>query len=82
MLFAANQQASVELEVSGAAPVHAEDVVVLHSTGPVDRLPRSPHGRFGRTGRGGARHVDMSELLRDVQDLPDLERRFRHEAGL
>lgn len=82
VFFAANPRAGVELEVSGAAPAHAEDVVVLHSTGPVERLPRSPHGRFGRTGRSGARHVDMYELLREAEDLLDLERRFRQEAAL
>jgi len=82
VFFAANPKAGVELEVSGAAPVHSGDVVVLHSTGPVERLRRSPHGRFGRTGRGGARDVDMSVLLHEAEDLPDLVRRFRQEAGL
>lgn len=81
VFFAANPKAGVELEVSGAAPEEAEDVVVLHSTGPVQHLPRSPHARFGRTGRGGARHVDMSQI-HEAEDLPDLERRFRQEAGL
>jgi hypothetical protein len=82
VFFAANPKAGIELEVSGAAPTHARDIVVLHSTGPVRRLPRSPLGRFGRTGRGGARQVNMSEILRDAKDLPDLERRFRQEAAL
>lgn len=82
VFFAANPKTGVELEVSGAAPAHAEDVVVLHSTGPVERLPRSPHGSFGRTGRGRARHVDLSELLHEAEDLPDLERRFRQKAAL
>lgn len=82
VFFAANPRAGIELETSGAAPADAEDVVVLHSTGPVDRLPRSPHSRFGRTGRGGARHVNMSELLREAANLPDFERRFRQEAAL
>jgi hypothetical protein len=82
VFFAANPKVGVDLEVSGVAPVHAQDVIVLYSTGPVARLPRSPHGRFGRTGRGSARHVNMSELLRNAQDLPDLEHRFRQEASL
>ena len=70
VFFAANAKAGVELEVSGAAPTHARDIVVLHSTGPVNRLPRSPLGRFGRTGRGGARQVNLSEILRDAKDCP------------
>lgn len=82
VFFAANSKVGVELEVSGTAPAAAQDVVVLHSTGPVERLPRSPHGGFGRTGRGGARHVNMSELLHGAEDLPHLERRFRQEAAL
>ncbi len=82
VFFAANLQAGVELEVSGAAPTDGEDVVVLHSTGPVKRIIRSPLARFGRTGRGRVRNVDMSELIREAVDLPDLERRFRQEAVL
>jgi hypothetical protein len=82
VFFAANRRAGVEIEASGAAPVDSDNVVVLHSLGPVERLPRSPHGRFGRTGRGGARHVDMFKLLRESADLPDFEGRFRQEAGL
>ncbi len=82
VFFAANPKAGIELEVSGVAPNQARDVVVLHSTGPVERLPRSPFGRFGRTGSGAARHVNMSEILHHAQDLPDLERRFRQQAAL
>jgi hypothetical protein len=82
VFFAANPKAGVALEVSGAAPVGSDDVVVVHSTGPVKRLPRSPSSRFGRTGRGGARHVDMAKLLQEAEDLPDLEQRFRQEAAL
>jgi hypothetical protein len=82
VFFVANPRAGVALEASGAAPIESDDVVVLHSTGPVPRLPRSPHGRFGRTGRARARQVDMSKLLREAKDLPDLEQRFRQEAGL
>jgi hypothetical protein len=80
VFFAANPQAGVELEVSGAAPAHAEDVVVLYSTGPVRRLRRSPRGRFGRTGRARARYVNMRDVLRDARNVCDLERRFRQEA--
>jgi hypothetical protein len=82
VFFAANPRAGVELESSGGTPVDSDDVVVLYSTGPVERLRRSPHGHFGRTGRSGARHVDMSTLLHEAEDLPDLERCFRQEAGL
>lgn len=82
VFFAANPRAGIQLETSGAAPKDAEDVIVFHSTGPVDRLARSPHSRFGRTGRGGARHVNMSELLHEAANLPDFERRFRQEAAL
>ena len=81
VFFAANPRAGLALE-SGAASIDFDDVVVLHSTGPVRRLPRSPHSHFGRTGRAGSRHVDMSQLLREAENLADLAQRFRLEAGL
>lgn len=68
--------------MSRAAPADADDVVIFHSTGPVARLPRSPHAHLGRTGKSGSRHVDVFSIVKDADDLPDLERRFRHEAAL
>jgi len=82
VFFAANPQASVQLEVSGTVLPDANEAVVVHSTGPVVPLARSPRGRLGRTGHGGPRHVDMSELLREAKSLKDLERRFRKAAVL
>lgn len=82
IFFAANPQAGVQLEVSGTVPPDVKDVVVVHSTGPVPPLARSPRGQLGRTGHGGPRHVDMSELLRESTGLNDLERRFRKAAAL
>jgi hypothetical protein len=82
VFFAANPQAGVQLEVSGIVPADAKNVVVVHSSGPVPQLKRSPGGRFGRTGRAGPRHVDMFKLLREATDLSQLERSFREEAAL
>lgn len=82
VFFAANGRVGIELENSDAVPVDSDDVVVIHSMGPVERLPRSPHASLGRTGRARARYVDMATLLRDATDLPDLAQRFRLEAAL
>lgn len=81
VFFAANPRVGITLE-SSAAPVASDDVVVIHSTGPVPRLPRSPHSHFGRTGRVGSRQVDMSQLLSEAKSVADLEQRFRLEVGL
>jgi hypothetical protein len=82
VFFAANGRAGVELENSGVAPMDSDDVIIIHSMGPVVRQRRSPHARLGRTGRGNARQVDMAKLLRDANDLPNLVQLFRQEAAL
>lgn len=82
IFFAANPKAGTELEISGAAPDDAADVVVFHSTGPLKRMRRSPSASFGRTGTPRSRHVDMAELLSEAKGLTDLEQRFRQEAAL
>lgn len=82
VFFAVNGRVGIELGNSGAVPIDSDDVIVIHSMGPVERLPRSPHASLGRTGRASARCVDMATLLRDATDLPDLTRRFRLEAAL
>jgi hypothetical protein len=82
VFFAVNARVGIDLENSGAAPVDSDDVVVIHSMGPIARLPRSPRAALGRTGRARARYVDMAELLRDANDLADLAHRFRLEAAL
>jgi hypothetical protein len=80
--FAANGGAAVRLEGIDNVAAAAEDVVLIHSTEPIDPLPRSPGGVFGRTGRAVIRQVDMSALLNTSSDLADLERRFRQAAAL
>ena len=80
--FGANRQAAVQSEMNARIDATADDVVMIHSTGPVGALARSPRRRFGRTGRGGTRHVDMSNLLKTSADLTDLEIRFRQGAAL
>jgi hypothetical protein len=82
VFFAANGRVGIELETSGAAPVDSDDVIVIHSMGPVERMPRSPHASLGRTGRARARCVDMAALLRDATDLADLNERFRLAVAL
>jgi hypothetical protein len=82
VFFVANGRVGIELENSCAASVDSDDVIVIHSMGPVERLPRSPHASLGRTGRASARYVDMATILRDATSLPDLAQRFRLEAAL
>jgi len=82
VFFTANARAAVWLEAQGVVDRDAQDVVLVHSTGPVEPAARSPRGRYGRTGRVGVREVDMCELLRTAPDLATLEDGFRHAAVL
>ena len=79
VLFAANQRPALSSRSSWRGPGTRRGRGLLHSTGPVTACLARPTGASAVRGAARARHVDMSELLRDVQDLPDLERRFRHE---
>jgi hypothetical protein len=82
VFFAANARAAVRLESEGLVDRDAEDVVLVHSTGPVTSMARSPRGGYGRTGHGGVREVDMSDLLRTTSSVLDLEEGFRQAAAL
>lgn len=78
--FMANSEAALRLEIEGTVTEDDGDAVIVHSTAPVARLPRSPRLAPGRTGMPTARHVDMGELLRDSNGIGELHRRFREEA--
>jgi SIR2-like domain len=78
--FMANSEAALALEIEGIVSEDHGDAVIVHSTAPVARLPRSPRLAPGRTGVPTARHVDMGELLRDSHGIGELHRRFREEA--
>ncbi|MGH2500162.1 MAG: SIR2 family protein [Candidatus Limnocylindria bacterium] len=82
VFFAANGRAAVQIEGSARSGGDAGEVVIIHSTEPVEVAVRSPHGRYGRGGDPLPRHVDMSSLLRTSSDLADLETRFRQAAAL
>ena len=80
MYFTANSEAALTLEIEGIVAEDDGDAVIVLSTAPVARLPRSPRLAPGRTGIPTARHVDMGELLRDSNGIDELHRRFREEA--
>lgn len=82
VFFAANGRAALQLHSSGILDPAAGDIVIIHSTEPVERAVRSPRGRYGRNGRPPSREVDMSELLRTASDLTTLEEEFRQAAAL
>lgn len=82
LYFAANSNAAVQLEVTGAVNSADNDAVIIHSMQPVAALPRSPVSAPGRTGRVGPRHVDMRDLLLSANDMADLQRLFRESASL
>jgi hypothetical protein len=82
LFFAANSQASVQLEINSLISPDDKDVIVIHSTAPVSRMARSPRAAPGRTGHAGVRNVGMAELLRNTDGISDLRRRFREEAAL
>ena len=74
VFFAANPQAGVRLQTAGIVPADANNVLVIHSSGPVPYMQRTPRARLGRTGRKRPRNVDMSTLLRESTGLRELER--------
>lgn len=82
VFFAANGKAAVRLLTEGVVDPAAADVVIIHSTEPVEPAVRSPRGRYGRTGRPGLREVDMCELLKTSSNLAALEDGFRQAAVL
>jgi hypothetical protein len=82
IFFAANSGAALRLETNDIVSQHDGDALVVHSTAPVPRMPRSPRAAPGRTGKIVARNVDMTALLRDAADIDELRQRFREEAAL
>jgi hypothetical protein len=82
VFFAANSAAAVRLEFNSLVSPGDSDAIIIHSTSPVAKMPRSPSSAPGRTGRVGLRDIGMSELLRDAGGVTDLRRRFREEAAL
>jgi hypothetical protein len=82
VFFAANGKAAVRLQAEGIVDPAAADVVIIHSTEPVEPAARSPRGRYGRTGRPAIRELDMCELLKTSSDLVALEDAFRQAAAL
>jgi hypothetical protein len=82
VFFAANGKAAVRLKAAGLVDPAAADVVIIHSTEPVEPSVRSPGARYGRKGRPEIREVDMSELLKTSSDLSALEDGFRLAAAL
>ncbi len=82
IFFAANDRASVQLEINGLVESDDTDAIVIHSTSPVAKMARSPLAAPGRTGRAGLRHVGMAELLREATSSDHLSERFREEAVL
>lgn len=82
IFFAANDRASVQLEINGLVKSDDGDVIVVHSTSPVLKMARSPLAPPGRTGRMGLRNVSMAELLREATSANRLSERFGEEAVL
>ena len=82
VFFAANGRAAVQIEANARSGGDPGDVVIIHSTEPVEVAVRSPHGRYGRGSDPLPRHVDMSNLLKTSSDIDDLETRFRQAATL
>jgi hypothetical protein len=82
VFFAANTHAAVHLEVNGLVNESDPDAVVVHSTAPVPRLPRSPVAAPGRTGHVEPRHVGMRDLLRGASSAGELFIQFREEAAV
>jgi hypothetical protein len=82
IFFAANAGASVQLGMNSFVSPTDNDAIIIHSTAPVSRMPRSPSSSRGRTGRIGLRNIGMAELLREANGVNELRRRFLEECAL
>ncbi len=82
LFFVANSAAALQLYQNHIVNDSEPDVVVVYSSGPVIRQPRSPRRAPGRTGAPTARKVGVRSLLLDAASLEDLQNRFRQEAVL
>jgi hypothetical protein len=82
LFFAASSNAAFFLAQNDIVTPDDGDAVVVHSSVPIQPLPRSPRAAPGRTGRRAVRNVDMAALLREAIDADDLCRKFRVEASL
>jgi hypothetical protein len=82
VFFAATSRAAVQLEINAIVAADDSDVVIIHSTTPVLRMPRSPSASPGRTGKSGLRNVSMADLLCESLNIGYLQNRFREESAL
>ena len=82
VFFAATSRAAVQLEINAIVAADDSDVVIIHSTTPVRRMPRSPSASPGRTGKSGLRNVSMADLLCEALNVGYLQNRFREESAL
>lgn len=82
VFFVANSDAALQLHINGIVHDYEPNAVIIHSTAPTLRFPRSPRGAPGRTGIVRTREVGMRSILRDTPTLADLQRQFREEAVL
>ena len=82
LFFVANTEAALQLHLDGVIRDDEPDVVIVYSTAPALRQPRSPRSAPGRTGARAIREVGVRSLLRDSSSLAELKMRFREEAIL
>ena len=82
LFFVANTEVALQLKLSGLVRDDEPDVVIVYSTAPAPRQPRSPRLAPGRTGARATREVGIRSLLSDSSSLVELKTRFREEAVL
>jgi len=81
VFFVANQEAALQLHLSGAVGDTDPDAVIVYSITLGRRPTRSPRADR-RTGGSTTRRVGIRALLEEAADLSELQRRFREEAVL
>jgi hypothetical protein len=82
VFFAANIEAALQLYLAGVVRDDEPDVVILYSTAPSSRLPRSPRAAPGRTGAVVTREVGIRSLLSNAATSAEFRRLLREEAVL
>jgi hypothetical protein len=82
IFVAANDDVAGKMIQAGHIDPDSDDTVLLLSTSPKARLPRSPSGSMGRTGKIGLREVCMSSVIENAADAADLISAFKRSASL
>jgi hypothetical protein len=82
LFFVVNSESALQLHLNGLMVPDEPDAILLYSTPPVTRQPRSPRSAPGRTGALQTREVDLRSIIKEARSFDELQQRFCEEAVL